>query len=98
MKAIRNVKDALADARKHEQVGHLDAAAELYQQMVDEDPANRDAVRRLLMVYRRVKQYSKELSVVETALGAIGQRDKETRNTWLAAHPEAAKLGKAMLK
>ncbi|HEY4288512.1 MAG TPA: YciI family protein [Puia sp.] len=98
MKAIRNLTALMEEAREREQAGNLDIAAALYQRIVDKDPANRDAVRRLLMVYRRLKEYRKELAVVDAAMNAVARRDKATRESWLAAHPEAAKLGKAMLK
>ncbi|HEY4334595.1 MAG TPA: YciI family protein [Puia sp.] len=98
MKGIKNVMDIMTNARQQEQEGNLNAAAALYQRVVDEDPANREAVRRLLTVYRRLKDYSRELEVVDAALDSVARRDKTTRKEWLAAHPAAAKLGKAMLR
>jgi uncharacterized protein YciI len=98
MKSIGKVRELMEGAREREQAGHSDTAADLYQRIVDDDPANRDAVRRLLIVYRKLKEYRNELSVVDAALGVVAQRDKTAQTVWLAAHPEAAKLGKDMLK
>lgn len=62
------------NARQQEQAGKPDEAAVLYQKVVDLDPENKDAVRRLLMMYRRLKDYRKELAVIGAA-GAGDRRD-----------------------
>jgi uncharacterized protein YciI len=98
MKAIKGVTEIFSDARRQEQAGQPEAAAALYQRVVDKDPGNQDAVRRLLILYRRSKDYRKELAVINAALSAIARRDKTMQQAWMTAHPEAAKAGRAILR
>jgi len=86
------------EGQRLEKADRLEDAAAAYQRVVDADPGAQDAVGRLLVVYRRLKDYHRELRVIEAALGAVEQRDKAAREKWLKAHPGAAKLGKEVLK
>ncbi|HXD77121.1 MAG TPA: YciI family protein [Puia sp.] len=98
MKAVKNKSALLSEARQLEQEGQPDAAAELYEQLADDDPLNEEAVGRLLVVYRRLKAYKEELGVIDRTLEAIADRDKTMQQQWLSAHPGAAKLGKNVLR
>jgi uncharacterized protein YciI len=98
MKAMKGVVHLLSEARRQEQAGQPEAAADLYQQIVGIDPRNRDAIRRLLILYRRVKNYRKELAVINAALAAFSRHDKTVQQAWMSAHPEAARAGKAILR
>ena len=90
MKAVKKGMALFEEGHRLEQAGQLENAAAAYQQVVDADPANRDAVGRLLVVYRRLKEYRKELGVVEAALGAVAERDKTAQQKWIRSHPGAA--------
>jgi uncharacterized protein YciI len=94
-KTVREKTDA---ARQLEKAGKLADAAVLYQQMVDTDPANRDAIGRLLVMYRKLKEYRKELAVINTALSAWQQRGKTQQDKWLREHPGAAGAGRSILR
>jgi uncharacterized protein YciI len=98
MKGIRNVTALMAEAQEQEKAGQLKPAATLYQRMVDADPRNSEAVTRLLIVYRRLKDYPGELKVINAALAAIADRGKAAQQSWVSSHPEAAKIGKAILR
>jgi uncharacterized protein YciI len=98
MKAIKGVVHLLSEARRQEQDGQPEEAAALYQQVLDNDPRNRDAIRRLLVLYRRLKNSRKELTVINAALAAFAQHDKTAQQAWMTAHPEAARAGKAILR
>ena len=91
-------KKLFDEGQRLEKADRLEDAAAAYQRVVDADPGAQDAVGRLLVVYRRLKDYHRELRVIEAALGAVEQRDKAAREKWLKAHPGAAKLGKEVLK
>jgi uncharacterized protein YciI len=91
-------KKLFDEGQRLEKADRLEEAAAAYQRVVDADPGAQDAVGRLLVVYRRLKDYHRELRVIEAALGAVEQRDKAAREKWLKAHPGAAKLGKEVLK
>jgi uncharacterized protein YciI len=97
-KKLPNGKGSFDEGRRLEQAGRLEDAAAAYQQVVDADPGNRDAVGRLLVVYRKLKEYRKELAVVEAALSAVAERDKTAQREWIRSHPGAAKIGMSVLR
>ena len=88
----------VAEGRRLEKAGELPDAAAAYQKVVDNDGSNQEAVGRLLVVYRKLKEYGKELAVVNGALAAYKQRDKALQEKWLKEHPNAAGAGKAIFR
>lgn len=98
MKALKSTSQLLSEARELEYARRLTESAGVYQQLVNADPTNQQAVSRLLTLYRRLKDPKKELAVIETALTAYAQKDKTTQEKWLAAHPQAAKTSRAFLR
>jgi len=98
MKAARSNSQLFADGQQFEKAGKWEDAAAAYQRVVNNDPENQDAVARLLVAYRKLKDYSRELAVIDAAIGAVAERDKATQREWISAHPEAARLGRAVLK
>jgi uncharacterized protein YciI len=98
MKPLRSTSQLLSEARELEEASRLTESAALYQQLVDADPTNQQAVSRLLTVYRRLKDSQKELAVIDAALAAYAQKARTTQEKWLNAHPKAAKAGRAFLR
>jgi uncharacterized protein YciI len=98
MKAVKNIGRLLEEGRRLEKEGSPEQAAAAYQEVVDQDPVHVEAVGRLLVLYRRLKDYKKELAVIDAALAAHAQRDKVLQAKWLSQHPKAAKAGKDILR
>jgi uncharacterized protein YciI len=98
MKAIKGTREMVAEGRRLEQAGDLPEAAAVYQKAVDHDGGDQEAVGRLLVVYRKLKEYGKELTVIKEALSALEQRDKALQDKWIQAHPKAAGVGRAMFR
>lgn len=98
MKAAKSTTELMSAARELEEASRLTEAAGLYQQLVDTDPTNQQAVSRLLTLYRRLKEPKKELAVIQDALAAYAQKDKATQERWVNAHPQAAKASRAFLR
>lgn len=51
-----------------EREGYIDNAIEIYEASLKEHPQNRFPYRRLVVIYRRRKQYDKEIKVIEQAI------------------------------
>lgn len=98
MKMLKNIGRLLTEARRLEQADDLPGAAGVYEQVLHADPFHQQAVARLLTIYRRLKDYKKELRVIENALAAYKQRDKALREKWISDHPHAARVGQKFLK
>ena len=95
---LKTVREKLAAARQLGKADKLADAAAIYQQIVNADPANRDAIGRLLVMYRKLKEYRKELAVIKTALATWQQRGKTAQDKWLKEHPGAAGAGRSILR
>jgi uncharacterized protein YciI len=98
MKAMLNIREMIARGRQLEQAGQLAEAAVAYQKVVNDDGANQEAVGRLLILYRKLKEYGKELAVINGTLAAYKQRDKALQEKWIKDHPNAAGAGKAIFR
>lgn len=78
MKTLRKNKshptfdsDWLTIAEAHEHEGELAEAADAYEKLVKAYPLNEKAYNRLMMLYRQLKEYKKELKIVNTAINAF---------------------------
>jgi uncharacterized protein YciI len=98
MQAGKTIKESFAEARQMEQAGKLEQAAAVYQKLLDGDLDNQPAVARLLVIYRKLKEYRKELAVIDTVLAAYAQRDKDLQAKWIKDHPKAAGTSRSMVK
>jgi uncharacterized protein YciI len=98
MNAIRGNREMLTEGKRLEQGGQLSEAAAVYQKTVDRQPDNQGAVERLLVVYRKLKEYRKELAVIEAVLKGYEQLSKASQEKWIKEHPKAAGMGKAIFR
>jgi tetratricopeptide (TPR) repeat protein len=78
--------------------GRLPEAAEVYQRMFNQDPKDLVTVRQLLILYRKLKEYRKELAVINAVMAAQDSYIREQRDKWLSKHPRAARTGRTLLK
>lgn len=90
--------DLTAQARLQEQEGHTEEAAELYEKIVAKDPLNELAIQRLLILYRKLKQYRKEMQLLNASLKANAGRQHQQQTEWSKKHPKAARASKQLLK
>jgi hypothetical protein len=52
----------------------------------------------LLVLYRKLKDYRKELSVLNDAIAAYERKQKAGRDKWIQSHPNAASAGRSILR
>ena len=64
------VKDIIERAREAEAVQDLERAAELYEQVIKESPINEYAYDRLMILYRKSKQYKDEMRIINAGIKA----------------------------
>ncbi|MBO9633099.1 MAG: hypothetical protein J7578_08265, partial [Chitinophagaceae bacterium] len=70
-------------AHEAEQAGERDTAAKIYQRAIRVDPMDDHAYNRLMVYYRRKKEYRKELQIIQTAIGAHLKHAHEEQMDWL---------------
>ena len=98
MEANKSVREQMEAARELERAGRLSDAAAAYQKLFNKDPTDQEAIGRLLVIYRKLKEYRKELTVLNDAIAAQELRRKAMRDKWIQSHPKAASAGKSMLR
>ncbi len=68
---IKSVKDIIETARKAELGQEPERAAELYEQLIKDDLVNEFAYDRLMVLYRKSKQYKDELRIINAGIKAF---------------------------
>ena len=79
-------------ARKAELDGELEKAIKLYEQNIREDYAEEFAFERLMIIYRKQKEYEDELRVINRGIELFEQNIKEHLKHSLARHVDGKKL------
>lgn len=90
--------DLMAQAREQEQQGNLAEAAALYEKIVAKDALNEQAVNRLLIMYRKLKQYRKEMQLLNAAIKANMGKVQQQQQAWSKKHPKAARASRSLLR
>ena len=85
-------------ARQMEAEGNMDEAEKQYLQMIKTDPTNAEAYNRLLVIYRKQKEYRKELATVNKAIKAYEDNFLKEQKKWISEHKKAAKLSRVLAK
>jgi uncharacterized protein YciI len=98
MDANNTIGERFEMARQLEKDSRLSDAAAMYQKLFDKDPTAQPVVERLLIIYRKLKEYKKELAVLNDAIAALQRRQKAVGEKWIHSHPQAARAGKSMLR
>lgn len=98
MEASKSTKEKLLEGLRLERSGELEAAAAQYRKITDSDPINPEAVGRLLVLYRKQKNFREELAVINRALAGYAERDKARQAQWVRTHSKAAAAGKAVFR
>lgn len=95
------IGELMESARALEKDDSLDEAAELYSKVIAEDALHATAYDRLMIIYRKQKEYRKELQLINKAIKAVeddlrAQQQQFTKTNRKAAkisHSLASKLG-----
>ncbi len=63
-------KDLIKKAKEAEGAKDFEQASEMYERILNEDNLEVEAYDRLMIVYRKLKDYMKELSVIDRGISA----------------------------
>jgi uncharacterized protein YciI len=98
MGKIISDKERLAEGMKLEKSDDLEAASALYRKIADKNPLNQQAVSRLLVIYRKLKDYREELALINRVLAAYKEQDRVRQTKWIQEHSKAAAAGTAVFQ
>jgi len=86
------VEERNNEARQEEQAGNLQRAIKLYEQNIREEYADEYAFERLMIIYRKQKQYKDELRVINRGIDLFEHSLKEHLKQTLSRHMDGKKL------
>ncbi|WP_343558941.1 hypothetical protein [Sphingobacterium sp.] len=101
MKIVASKKsknELLKEARLQELEGKMQDAIKSYSQVISKDPLQFGAYNRLMILYRKLKDYKKELAVIMQAIGAYEKDIKDDQQTWKKANRKSARLSLSLAK
>jgi tetratricopeptide (TPR) repeat protein len=70
MEPVSSKKDLMEKAKEAEEAGEWDQAAEIYEQVLKYDNLQEQAYDRLMIVYRKLKDYKRELAIIDRGIKA----------------------------
>jgi hypothetical protein len=91
-------KERLAGARALELDGATEEAVEAYQRVLKGDPLNVMAIGRLLIIYRRQKEYQLELALLKASIAAYEAVQLTAQEAWRKKHQKAARISMLLAK
>ncbi|MFC0775117.1 tetratricopeptide repeat protein [Terrimonas alba] len=83
-------------ARQFEQEGEWEKAIKIYKRMLKTQPLNEKLYDRLMIIYRKNKNYQKEKEIINTAIRVYEKFYKENEKTTITK--KVAAISKALLK
>ncbi len=99
MTGIKKSKnELLKDARLQELEGKTEDAIKSYNLVISKDPLQAGAYNRLMILYRKLKEYKKELAIIKQAIAAYEKDFKDDQQTWKKANSKSARLSLSLAK
>lgn len=89
-------RDTLTQAKKLEQEGKQDKAIEAFEKIIGEDPLNEYAYNRLMILYRKNREYKKELAVIKKGIAAFERSFKSSSKITITK--KISTLSRSLLK
>src|ERR1043166_914543 len=91
-------REHLARAKALEAEGEVDEAIGVYQHVLKNDPLNETAIGRLLVLYRRQKDYKQELALLKAAISAYEAEQLAGQEAWRKKHQKAARISLSLAR
>jgi len=98
LRVAKYYSEYVSEAKLAEQEGDLETAIEAYEQAVRQEPLDELPYNRLLVLYRKSKDYKKELRIVNRALKVFTGFYDKRKGKAFGRNAKALQTGKALLK
>jgi len=97
-KEIHTHKSLLEKGLVLEQEGDFDQAEKLYLDTIRKHPLEAGSYNRLMIIYRKQKEYKKEHKIILQAIKAYEDDVKATQTNWVQSNRKAARLSKQLVQ
>lgn len=95
-KNIQSASLIYNEAKKLENQKCYVEAAQEYATLMKIDPLHIDASNRLMIIYRKLKAYRKEITVINRAITAHERHIETSQREWIKAHKELADMTRSL--
>lgn len=85
-------------AKEAEKQGDTAEAVKYYYQALKNDPTDQLAYNRLMVYFRRRKEYRKELQVIQAAIASQQRHAMDAQQGWMRRNKKTARTAKALAK
>lgn len=92
------IKDLMTNADTLALEGRIADAIKNYIAAIKADPLLARAYNRLMILYRKQKEYKKEMAIIKQAIGAYEKEIKEDQQAWKKANSKSARLNLNLAK
>jgi tetratricopeptide (TPR) repeat protein len=96
LEPVTTIKDMLSKAEVAEAEQDLDTAAQWYEKAIKADPLTETAYNRLMIIYRKGKNYKQELRVIKEGIKAYEQFYKSRASRSKKIAEISIKLGRSV--
>ena len=98
LNVVRSFEDLIKEARDAEANEEVSKAKKLYQRAMKLEPHNEVPYNRLMILYRKQKQYEEELEVINKGIKKFEEFYQKRSEKLISKHKGAAKLSDALAK
>jgi tetratricopeptide (TPR) repeat protein len=98
LKAVKPYKELINQATELENDGELEKAASAYEDALKQHSLEELPYTRLMIIYRKLKDYQAELRIINKGLKAFQDHYDKKEEKQLEKHPGLEKLSKAFMK
>lgn len=95
---VRSLHEILAEAKDAELNGNISEATKLYERAVKQEPTDERAYNRLMIIYRKEKDYNAELKVINKGIEAFEKLYQAKSKKIIGSDKEAVRLSNALIK
>ena len=98
LNVVRSFKELMAEAREAESSGNVSAAVKLYQRAIKLEPHDEVPYNRLMILYRKEKQYEQEFDLINKGIKAFEEFYQKRSEKLIAGKKTATQLSNALAK
>lgn len=95
---LLSINQLIGKARELETVNELEEAGAIYQRIIKQDPLNEVPYNRLMIIYRKQKDYKSELAIIKTGIKTFNDHYKSRKSKSGSANAKISRISKTILK
>jgi tetratricopeptide (TPR) repeat protein len=94
----KSKNELLKEARLQELEGKTEDAIKSYNTVIRKDPLQAGAYNRVMILYRKLKEYKKELAIIKQAIAAYEKGFKDDQQIWKKTNSKSARVSLSLAK